>query len=86
MSERLKEVKLYAWVGEDELGSGTIGLKRGFTQVGLIPLVAVTRKVARQEFETQMRAQAKHCGKKIYLCRFSFEAIEVATDDGEPLA
>lgn len=33
----------FAWVGEDELGSGEVGLKRGYVPAGLIPLVAIER-------------------------------------------
>jgi len=39
--ENVKEVALYAWVGEDELGSGVVGLKQAWTRAGAVPLVAV---------------------------------------------
>ena len=38
MSEPLT---IYAWVGEDEYGSGRVGLKQGVVPAGIIPLVAM---------------------------------------------
>ena len=38
----VEDVELYAWVGEDEFGSGEIGLKQGLVPAGMIPLVADT--------------------------------------------
>jgi hypothetical protein len=73
------ELLLYAWVGEDEFGSGEIGLKQGVVPVGLIPLVALSRrKVDRLEIRQQLQAQADHYGKTIRLVEFrEAETVEV---------
>lgn len=70
------EMELYAYVGEDELGSGEVGLKQGLTEAGMIPLVAIRRdKIDRPNITMQLHAQARQYGKRIRLVRF------VATDD-----
>lgn len=38
MSEPLA---IYAWVGEDEYGSGKVGIKQGMVPAGIIPLAAM---------------------------------------------
>jgi hypothetical protein len=38
---RIEAFECYAWVSEDELGSGVVGIKRGLTPAGDIPLVSV---------------------------------------------
>jgi hypothetical protein len=64
-------VELYAWVGEDELGSGEVGLKQGYTWSGIIPLVAVRRdKIDTPDLRAQLGAQAARYGKTIRLVRF----------------
>lgn len=69
MTQKLEEVELFAWVGEDELGSGEIGLKQGVTPVGIIPLVGIDEsKMAR--FTSQLQQQANNYGKTIKLCRY----------------
>jgi hypothetical protein len=76
MSEMLA---LYAWVGEDELGSGRIGLKQGLVPAGMIPLVAMDYhldKLAR--LLPQMENQAATSGRKIRL--YKFVATEVAAE------
>jgi hypothetical protein len=40
--EQTEQLELFAWVGEDELGSGEVGLNRGWFRPGLIPLVDQT--------------------------------------------
>lgn len=72
----LEELELYAWVGEDELGSGEIGLKQGLVPAGYIPLVATKRsKIDRHEIERALQNQANEFGKKISLCRFVFAGV-----------
>lgn len=74
--DRIKEVELYAWVGEDELGSGEIGLKQALTRVGCIPLVATKKaKMYTNHIPEQLQAQVKQCGKTIRLVRFTFAEI-----------
>lgn len=75
---RIKEMKLYARVGEDELGSGVVGLKQGIVPAGCIPLVACEKsKVAEDYIVQQMQVQGIFAGKKISLVRFAFEAVEI---------
>ena len=38
--ERIETMVLYAWVGEDELGSGEMGIKQAIVPAGNVPLVA----------------------------------------------
>jgi hypothetical protein len=71
-------VELYAYTGEDELGSGVIGLKQGLVPAGMVPLVVIDRH--KDRLDTQylidvLRRQSKQFGKRIYLVRFS--AIEI---------
>lgn len=76
----VEQIELYAWVGEDELGSGEVGLKQGLCPAGLIPLVAVRQDKMQQEYLVhQMAMQAKTYGKKIKLCRFVFDAVILET-------
>jgi hypothetical protein len=82
---RLNEVELFAWIGEDELGSGVIGIKQGFCPAGYIPLVAVDRsKMEREQFVGPMNLQAGAYGKRIYLCRYRLEEVLYQTPKGEP--
>lgn len=65
----MENLELYAWVGEDELGSGEIGLKAGIVPAGCIPLVAIRRDKV-EKLKWQMEMQAQTYGKKIRLVRF----------------
>lgn len=74
-----KALALYAWVGEDELGSGRIGLKQGIVPAGMIPLVAMDYHLDRlAKLMPQMEQQAIKYGKKIRLVKF--EATEIAAE------
>lgn len=69
-------VELFAWVGEDELGSGVIGIKQAVVPAGTIPIVATTLEKVNQEYITRaMDAMGKVYGKKIMLCKFKFDSI-----------
>lgn len=37
--EPVRKMVLYAWVGEDELGSGEVGLKQALVPAGFIALI-----------------------------------------------
>jgi hypothetical protein len=64
---------LFAWIGEDELGSGRIGIKIGHVPAGFIPLAAMDFDRAKLEaLAPQMQAQATLYGKTIRLARFTF--------------
>jgi hypothetical protein len=64
-------MNLYAWIGEDELGSGEIGIKQGIVPAGMIPMVAIRRdKIEREDIIRQLQHQARTSGKPIRLARF----------------
>jgi hypothetical protein len=76
MPTELKDLELFAWVGEDELGSGEIGLKQAIVPAGVIPIVAVSRdKVDRLMIAKQMDEQGRQYDKQISLCRFTFAEV-----------
>lgn len=69
-------MELYAWMGEDELGSGEIGLKQALTQAGCIPLVATKKaKMYTNQLPQQLAAQSAACGKTIRLVRFTYAEV-----------
>lgn len=64
-------IELYAWIGEDELGSGEVGLKQALVPAGCIPLVSIKRdKIDREYILQQLRSQAARHRKTIKLVRF----------------
>jgi hypothetical protein len=76
MNENMPD--LYAWIGEDELGSGEIGLKQAFSPAGLIPLVAVSKdKMLQRYLLDQMARQSSKYGKTIRLCRYRMEEVMI---------
>lgn len=78
MSNEAKHT-IYAWIGEDELGSGVVGLKQALTPAGMIPLAAMGHHLDRlTKLKPVMELQATACGKKIRLCKF--EMVEVTTE------
>jgi hypothetical protein len=77
------KLAIYAWVGEDELGSGRVGLKQGITPAGCIPLAAMDYHLDRlAKLKPQMEAQAAKSGMKIRLCRFEMTGILAETKAG----
>lgn len=82
---RLQQTELFAWIGEDEHGSGVIGLKQAEVPAGYIPLVATTAaKMSQGYIRVAMGVQAHNSGKRIYLCRFTFDSVVLETGAGEP--
>jgi hypothetical protein len=84
--QRLKEHALYAWVGEDELGSGRIGLKQGRVPAGFIPLVTMDydrHKIERAQVREQMEMQSETYGKKVRLVKFVFAEVVAETKAGQ---
>jgi len=74
----LGDLELYAWVGEDERGSGEVGLKQGATPCGLIPLVATSlEKLDDPGLIEQIQKQVNNFGKPIQLCRFHLAGVEL---------
>jgi hypothetical protein len=79
----IEDHSLYAWVGEDEFGSGVIGLKQGRVPAGFVPLVVMDYdlyKIERDYLRSQMECQAKQYGKKIRLVRFAFAEVIAETE------
>lgn len=72
-----REPDLFAWVGEDEYGSGEIGLKRARVPSGDdVPMVATRRdKVDRPPVTGQLQRQVNQYGQPIRLVRYV--AVEV---------
>jgi len=74
--EVAENVVIYAWVGEDELGSGKVGLKQALTPSGLIPLVSTDQeKISEKYIVEQMQKQFSTYNKTIRLCRFVFDGV-----------
>lgn len=79
LDERIRKLELFAWVGEDELGSDKVGL----IPSGQIPLVATTReKAAQDDIVEQMQAQSIQFAKVIRLVRFTYEEVVVTLNPG----
>lgn len=84
--DNLADHSLYAWVGEDEFGSGVIGLKQARVPAGLIPIVVMDyhrEKAERGAIREQMEDQARVYGKRIYLVRFGFAEVVAETKAGK---
>lgn len=78
--------ELYAWVGQDELGSEKLGLKQGWVPAGLVPLVSPeVDKLNTEILLKQLQHQCNVYGKTMRLCRFSFvqeiNKVEPQTED-----
>ena len=82
MSESIKDIELWAWLGEDEFGTGEIGIKQAQVPAGIVPMVAVRRDRMEKYFH-HAEAQAKRYGKKIRLCRFKFVEVVRETECGQ---
>ena len=76
-----RDMELFAWIGEDELGSGEVGIKQGLCSAGCIPLTAKDEhKLNDPRFIEQLQEQANQFGKTIRLCRYRFvEELVVLT-------
>ena len=75
--------ELWAWIGEDEFGSGVVGLKQARTAAGYVALVATERdKIDRPIIRAQLQHQARTFGKTIRLARFELAVDGVVTLHG----
>lgn len=73
---RIAPPELFAWVGEDELGSGQVGIKQGFVPAGCIALVSVDHyKLTRPSLTDQLHSQVRLYGKTIRLVKYV--AVEI---------
>ena len=71
--DNVKQTILYGWVGEDEFGSGKVGLKQANCPAGCIPMVAVRQDRMDEAYIVgQLQQQANAYGKTIRLCKFVF--------------
>jgi hypothetical protein len=77
----MNDIELFAWLGEDEFGSGEIGLKQGMTPAGIIPLVAIKQESV-ERYKQQLEMQAASYGKRIKLCRFVLAEVICETEQG----
>lgn len=76
MSEEIKQLVIYAWIGKDEFGSGKLGIKQARVPKGIIPIAGLDyEKITRKEIIEQLDIQGKRFNKKIRLCKFTFETI-----------
>jgi hypothetical protein len=85
--DNVKEVVLYAWVGEDEFGSGEVGLKQAMCPAGCVPMVAVRpSKMDQTYIKDQLQQQANQYGKTIRFCKFVFaeEIMTLEPEEGRP--
>lgn len=78
---KLEDIELFAWVGEDEDGSGDLGLKQALTPCGLIPLVSVQKeKLDHEVLVAQLQNQANIFGTRPKLCRFKLVEVEAVIE------
>jgi hypothetical protein len=85
MKKELQETELYAWIGEDEMGSGVVGLKQCLAPAGFIPMVATDiAKMTQPYIKEQLQGQANRYRKTIYLMRYIPEIVEVVIKPGVP--
>jgi len=81
---KMESIELFAWVGEDEMGSGEIGLKQARCAAGMIPMVATRQEKMDQEYiREQLHAQGITYNKRIHLCRFKFDGVVNSVGDLE---
>jgi hypothetical protein len=79
--KEIQAFEVYAWVGRDEYGSGTFGLKQGLVPAGLIPMVS-TEQHKLEKFWQQAEAQADTYGQRIYLVKLTFTEVVRETEHG----
>jgi hypothetical protein len=81
--DEIEKHSLYAWVGEDEMGSGRIGIKQALVPAGYIPLVTMDydrHKIEGPSVRTAMELQAAAYKKRIRLVRFVFAEVVAETE------
>ena len=81
-AEHFHDMEIFAWIGEDELGSGEVGIKAGMVPAGFVPLVAKDQHKM-EPLQQQLQQQANQYGKTIRLCRYTFveEIITLEPED-----
>ena len=86
MAEKIEQVELFAWVGEDEFTKGApgttpLGLKQAVVPAGTIAIVAVDREKV-EKYWPAAEEQAARYGKRIRLARFTFAEVLRETKEG----
>lgn len=78
METELEGLEVLAWVGEDELGSGKVGMKQIMTPKGVSALAAIApgEWLKHEVVQNTMQHQANAYGKTIYLCKFQIVGVE----------
>jgi hypothetical protein len=79
------DFEVWAWIGEDEFGSGVVGLKQGDVPAGRVPLVSTERsKIDQPYLRAQLQAQADRYGKTIRLVHLVLINEVDALEPSEP--
>lgn len=76
-------IELFAWIGEDEFGSGVVGLKQEMVLAGTSPLVCIALhrdRLQNADTVAGMQAQADHYGKRIRFARFTIVEDLIAVE------
>jgi hypothetical protein len=72
----VRELVIFAWVGEDALGKEGFGIKQAFAPNGFIPLVTCREGALEQDYiREQVESMVKAMGKNVFLCRFKFDGV-----------
>lgn len=79
--EQVENSYVWAWMGEDDstppAEPGVVGIKQGITPSGTIPLAScVLGKIEQGYIRQQQQLFAMVTGKRRFLVRFRFDAIE----------
>jgi len=83
--KKLREVELFAWIGEDELGSKEIGIKQALCPAGCIPMVSISKAKMQQGYiKEQLQSMANQFGKTVHLVRFRVAFGEDRIEPGVP--
>lgn len=78
-----QEIVLFAWIGDDEFGSGRVGLKQALSKCGMCPLVVMDfdrNKIDNNRFRTMLGVQAEDFGKKIRLVKLEVTEVIFETE------
>ena len=78
----LDGIALYAWIGDDELSSDGISIKRVLAPTGCVPGVAL-RSEKVEAMKAKMEADARLHGKKVRLAKFVLAEIVAETEAGD---
>ncbi len=85
MTQKLEDLELIAWVGEDDsdANTGVLGIKVGIVPAGAVPLAAISQhedRLTAPYLVGQMQHLANQTGKRRFLARFKFDRVEMVVD------